>query len=140
SGIASSPAMSGTDGSPKELVVATYNVHGCVGGDKRFDLGRVARVIGELDADVVALQEVGDVRGRGPAGDYATELADRLGLSVLYQPTMHRGDRAYGNAIVTRLPVEGSRSYDLSVSKREPRGCLRADLRLDNVRVHVFGL
>ncbi len=37
--------------------VATYNVHACVGRDGRHDPERVARVIGELDADVVALQE-----------------------------------------------------------------------------------
>jgi len=132
--------MSGGDRGPTELVVATYNIHGCVGSDKRFDLGRIARVIEQLGADVVALQEVGDVRGRGPAGNYATELGDRLGLSVLYQPTMSRGDRAYGNAIITRLEVEGSRSYDLSVRRREPRGCLRADLRMGDLRLHVFGV
>ncbi|WP_373048935.1 endonuclease/exonuclease/phosphatase family protein [Vulgatibacter sp.] len=127
-------------GGATELVVATYNIHGCIGTDKRFDLGRVATVIEEIGADVVALQEVGDVRGRGPAGDYAAELGDRIGCSVIYQPTMLRGDRAYGNAIVSRLPVEGSRSYDLSVRRREPRGCLRADLRFGESPVHVFGL
>ena len=37
--------------------VATYNVHGCIGTDGRHDPGRVANVITELDADVVALQE-----------------------------------------------------------------------------------
>lgn len=124
----------------RELIVATWNIHGCVGGDKRFDLGRISQVITELGADVVALQEVGDVRGRGPAGNYATEIGERLGLHVLYQPTMSRGDRAYGNAILTRLEVKGSRSYDLSVSKREPRGCLRADLLFAGVPMHVFGL
>ena len=37
--------------------VATYNVHGCIGTDGRHDPDRVADVITELDADVVALQE-----------------------------------------------------------------------------------
>ena len=82
-----------------EIVVATYNIHGCVGTDKRFDIGRIAAVIEEVGADVVAMQEVGDVRGRGPAGNYATEIGERLGQAVLYQPTMLGGDRAYGNAI-----------------------------------------
>ena len=39
------------------LRVATYNVHACVGTDGRHDPDRVASVITELDADIVALQE-----------------------------------------------------------------------------------
>jgi endonuclease/exonuclease/phosphatase family metal-dependent hydrolase len=123
-----------------DLVLATWNVHGCVGSDSRFDIERVAAVVRELDADVVALQEVGDVRGRHPHGDQAERLSELLGTQLLYQPTVRRGDRRYGNAIVTRLPVEGSRSYDLSVKRREPRGCLRADLRLGERPLHVFAL
>ncbi|HEY0840956.1 MAG TPA: endonuclease/exonuclease/phosphatase family protein, partial [Vulgatibacter sp.] len=107
---------------PTELTVATYNIHGGIGADGRFDLGRTAAVLQEVNADAVALQEVGDVRGKGPAINYATVLGDLLGCPVIYQPTILRGDRAYGNAIATRLPVDGSRSYDLSVRRHEPRG------------------
>ncbi len=39
---------------PGSLVVASYNVHRCIGMDKRFDPGRVAAVIEELGADIVA--------------------------------------------------------------------------------------
>ena len=42
---------------PPNLRVATYNVHACVGTDGRHDPDRVAAVIAELDADIVALQE-----------------------------------------------------------------------------------
>ncbi len=37
--------------------MATYNVHACVGRDGRHDPERVAKVVTELDADIVALQE-----------------------------------------------------------------------------------
>ena len=40
------------------ITIASYNIHRCIGGDGRFDPARVRRVIEELDADVVALQEV----------------------------------------------------------------------------------
>ena len=43
--------------SRRSLRVATYNVHACVGTDGRYDPERVAAVIAELDADIVAVQE-----------------------------------------------------------------------------------
>ena len=42
---------------PPNLRVATYNVHACVGTDGRHDPDRVASVVAELEADIVALQE-----------------------------------------------------------------------------------
>ena len=39
--------------------IASYNVHKCVGTDGRFDPGRTAAVVAELDADIVALQDAG---------------------------------------------------------------------------------
>jgi endonuclease/exonuclease/phosphatase family metal-dependent hydrolase len=134
------PGANGFGDGERELIVASYNIHGGVGTDRRFDLGRTAEVIEEIDPDVVALQEVGDVRGRSPAGDHASGLGERLGRAALYQPTMQKRARAYGNAILTRLPVEGSRSYDLSFRSREPRGCLRADLKVAGHAVHVFAV
>ena len=41
-----------------ELTFASYNVHKGVGADRRRDPDRIVEVIGELGADVVALQEV----------------------------------------------------------------------------------
>lgn len=41
-----------------DLRVATWNVHGCVGGDGRYDGSRAIGVLSEIDADIVALQEV----------------------------------------------------------------------------------
>ena len=41
---------------------ATYNVHKCRGIDRRTRPERIAAVIAELDADVVAMQEVLDVQ------------------------------------------------------------------------------
>lgn len=41
-----------------ELILATYNIHACIGGNKRFEPARIAAVIAEMGADVIALQEV----------------------------------------------------------------------------------
>jgi len=40
------------------LKVATWNIHGAVGTDGRYAPSRIVDVLAELDADIVALQEV----------------------------------------------------------------------------------
>ena len=40
------------------VTLASYNVHGCIGVDGRHDVPRIARVLMELRAQVIALQEV----------------------------------------------------------------------------------
>jgi endonuclease/exonuclease/phosphatase family metal-dependent hydrolase len=107
--------------------LATYNIHGCVGGDGRFDVERIGRVLREIDSDVVALQEVEhhDVDGV----DLLEYLADYAGMTPIAGPTLFKNRRAYGNAVLTRLPVATVRPVDLSQPRREPRGAL--DLTLD---------
>ena len=41
------------------LTVATYNIHDAIGADGEFAPERIAAVIAELNADVIALQEIG---------------------------------------------------------------------------------
>ena len=51
---------------PRRIRVATYNVHKCRGLDRQTSIGRIATVIRQLDADIVALQEILDVRNGKP--------------------------------------------------------------------------
>ncbi len=123
------------------ITVASWNIHGCIGSDRRFDVSRVAGVLRELDADVVGLQEVGEVHGRMPLVDQARALAESTGMHVAYGPNVESGRRRYGNAILSRFPIVGQRNYDLSVPKKEPRGCLRADIDLgEGDQLHLFNL
>jgi len=109
------------------LKVATYNVHRCVGRDGRKDVARVLDVLRELDADVVALQEL---EWRPAAAlDLLADFARELGYAGIAGPTLLEGTGHYGNAVLTRLPAHGVRRVDLSVPGREPRGAL--DLVLD---------
>ena len=47
-----------------ELTIASYNIHSGIGVDGAFDLSRVGEVLREMNADIIALQEVGDFRGK----------------------------------------------------------------------------
>ncbi len=124
-----------------ELTLVSYNIHSGIGADGRFDLHRVADVLAEIGADVIALQEVGDFRGRTVKEDHPEHLAQQLGMHMAFGPNVVRNERRYGNAILSRLPILSSRNYDLSVNGKEPRGALRCDLGLpEDKRLHVFSL
>lgn len=101
--------------------VATYNIHSSVGRDRRCDPVRIAAVIQELDADVVALQEVQSCHG---ALDVLAFFAEQTGMTPVAGPTMLRGDGSYGNALLTRRSPADVQRLDLSVRGREPRGAL----------------
>jgi endonuclease/exonuclease/phosphatase family metal-dependent hydrolase len=124
-----------------ELTLVSYNIHSGIGTDGRFDLHRVGEVLRELNADIIALQEVGDYRGVTAREDQPEHLADLLGLHMAFGPNVVRNGRRYGNAILSRLPILKSKNYDLSVPRREARGALRCDLDLGAGRqLHVFCL
>lgn len=124
---------------PEDTVtVATYNVHGCVGTDGRFDPHRVAAVIREIGADVVGLQEV-DRRLRPGRPTVELEmLAGESGLTCLVGPTIVDPHGDYGNGLISRHPVADVRYLNLSVGRREPRGAIDARLDVDGVGVRVI--
>jgi endonuclease/exonuclease/phosphatase family metal-dependent hydrolase len=125
-------------------IVATYNIHRCVGIDGRHDADRVARVIRELGADIVGLQEV-DARYHIENGDDQAEyLAGATGMTAVSGPALVRHSGTYGNAVLTRWPVKGVRRMEIGVFGREPRAVLDTDIDVGGFDLRIivthFGL
>lgn len=122
-----------------DVRIATYNIHRCRGMDRRTLPSRVAEVIGSLDADVVALQEV---IGAGPAGSgQAEELGAALGMGWVMAPVRHLRRHLFGNVILSRFPIVHHSQYDLTWRTCEPRACQRADLDLGHGQVlHIYNV
>lgn len=108
------------------LRLATYNIHACVGSDGQRRPDRILAVLAELDADIIAVQEV-DSRRLGPGDPDQFELLARdTGMHAVAGSNIraHRGN--YGNVLLSRwAPVRTAR-VDLSVAGREPRGAIDA--------------
>ena len=117
------------------LRVATWNVHGAVGLDRRCDAERIARAVGELDADVIALQEVWLPRGR--TADFCALLADASGLHCTFAPTFEKRGQPFGNALLRRAPAVRDEVVDLAVDRREPRNAIDATLDMGGVHLRV---
>lgn len=97
--------------------VATYNIHKCRGMDWRVNTSRISKVIREIDADIIAVQEI--------FGLQAECLAKDLKLAHVFGGVRELEGQEYGNAVFTRLSILEAQPFSLTIGGREPRGCLR---------------
>lgn len=118
--------------------VASYNIHRCVGTDRRCDPPRIAAVLQELDCDVLGLQEVDNSPGPAATSMQLEYLARATGMSAVAGLRIVRHMGHYGNALLTRHRVLGVRRHDLSFSWREPRGALDVDLDIGGIESRVL--
>lgn len=132
------PPTSRATGDRQRLRLATYNIHKCRGMDGRTRPERILEVLERLDADVIALQEV---VGSGPDEEgQAAFFGARLGMGWVMQTTRLLRGKAYGNVVLSRLPMRGDDTCDLSFGGREARGCQRVDLDVGGRDFHVFNV
>ena len=117
------------------LVIASYNTHRGVGLDFRFAPRRTARVVRELGADVIALQEL-TTRNAGP--DMLEELRQRTGYHGVGFPSWQRGSAQFGNGLLTRFPIVSIAAITLDVERREPRSAIDAILDCRGTRLRVI--
>ncbi|MGY0065425.1 endonuclease/exonuclease/phosphatase family protein [Streptomyces sp. QTS137] len=147
----------GAPGAPAPAVplrVATFNIHAGAGQDGIFDLGRTARAVRDLDADVVGLQEV-DVHwgARSDFVDEARALAEKLGMRVFFAPVYDLDPaagggerRQYGVAVLSRHPVLEAENHEitrLSTQTSDPvpapaPGFAEVTVDVEGTRVHVY--
>ena len=121
------------------LRVATYNIHRCRGMDRRVMPARIAEVLREIDADVVAMQEV---VGAGPSGSgQAEEIGAALGMGWVMAPVRHLRRHLFGNVVMSRYPILQHGQYDLSWRTCEQRACQHAALDLGEDRLlHIYNV
>jgi endonuclease/exonuclease/phosphatase family metal-dependent hydrolase len=132
-----SPATpSRPEGPGKHLEVATYNVHRWSGtsGGRNFAPELACEVVHELDADVVALQEVLRPFDRE---NPLVQLAEELHYHLAFVSTRIHRHGELGNAILSRWPMTGIFTIDLSFGRMERRSAVVAQFQDNSDAVAV---
>jgi endonuclease/exonuclease/phosphatase family metal-dependent hydrolase len=121
----------------QELTVATYNVHRWTGVNGRTapDPARAGFVISELDADIIALQEVLKPYGQE---DPLAALCKALGYHLAFAATRIHKRGEQGNAILSRYPFRSCSVVDISHSRIEKRGVLAAQCSSEDRTISVI--
>jgi len=125
----------------RSIRVATYNIHKCVGIDRKHSPERIVDVLREIDADVVALQEV-LCHTRLHRRDHQAEfIAEELGMEFRLGENRKHNGGDYGNVVLSRFPIAAHQNHDISVTRYEPRGCLYTEISIDGgLPIHFLNL
>ncbi|MFG6114844.1 endonuclease/exonuclease/phosphatase family protein [Halobacillus sp. MO56] len=115
-------ADDGSTGEKVDVRVMSYNIHAGIGSDGVYDTERIAQVIEDSEAEVVALQEV-DVHwgARSNYDDILADLAERLDMHSFIAPIYDmdpyvEGDprRKFGVAILSKYPIVQATNHDIT--------------------------
>lgn len=116
-----------TDGA--SALLASYNVHKCVGTDGKFDPDRIAAVIAEIGPDIIALQEADKRFGDRDALLDLDAINRATGLVPVAVQNGHSGHGWHGNLVLVREGLICALSQ-LRLPGLEPRGALVVDIDL----------
>jgi endonuclease/exonuclease/phosphatase family metal-dependent hydrolase len=128
-----------TRSTARTIRVATYNIHRSVGLDGRTRPDRIAGVLADLDADVIALQEVVGAGANG--GGHAEEIGAAVGMGWVMAPTRHLRGHLFGNMVLSRFRIRHHTQHDLSWRTCEARCCQRVDLEVgEGATLHFYNV
>ena len=124
----------------QRIKLASYNIHKGIGTDRKRDPARILKVLAEVDADIVCLQEA-DLR----FGTRASVLPRFLIESHTdYVPVpldvQHDSMGWHGNAILVKNGITVESHDIVHIPCLEPRGVVTATLGIGGVSLSVFGM
>jgi endonuclease/exonuclease/phosphatase family metal-dependent hydrolase len=119
--------------------VLTFNIlHGAT-TQGSFDLDVIAKVINDVNPDLVALQEVDFKTNRAHKLDLTTELALRTKMTSLFAKAMDYDGGEYGEAILSKYSFIKTRNVPLPHSHgNEPKAAVEASLVLASADTIIF--
>jgi endonuclease/exonuclease/phosphatase family metal-dependent hydrolase len=107
--------------------ICTYNIHAGKDANGAPSLPAIAGALAALAPDLCLLQEVDRRMPRSGWQDQAVLLARAVGGQALFYGRLRFGPAAYGNAVLSRQPIQNVR-YLLLPGGGEPRSALGVQL------------
>jgi endonuclease/exonuclease/phosphatase family metal-dependent hydrolase len=122
---------------PATIRFMTWNIHGTLGLNPRFDLAGVIDLIRRWSPDIVALQEVDSRRDPKAAQDCFALLQESLGKHGIAARSIATADGHYGQMLISCCPILSGETHDISTPEREPRRAIRAEIETPSGPVRV---
>lgn len=131
---------------PVRLKFVTYNIHHCnppaESETGKIDVDAVAAVLKQMNADVIALQEVDVHTRRGGGIDQARLLAEKLGMYVVFGKAIDYDSGDYGLAFLSKYPLANTQVHRLpsdADTTAEPRILLTAEITIAGSQKLLIG-
>ncbi len=121
---------------PRDLSVASYNIHKGIGTDRRRDPARISAVIAEIGADILALQEVDTRHGIRIGLLDLDRLRHDLGLIPVPLTGTGAAHGWHGNLLLVRGALV-QQVHQMNLPGFEPRGALLTDLEIDGQNLRI---
>ncbi len=120
----------------------SYNIHSCIGTDRKVSHQRIANVIARYSPDFVALQEVDYMKKRTDTIDQARLIAEDLNMEYYYQPSLEKDGERYGIAFLTHYPFTKIKAEILPglhhKRKIEPRSAIWIKVDLQDKQLNII--
>jgi endonuclease/exonuclease/phosphatase family metal-dependent hydrolase len=122
-----------------QIKFASYNIHKGVGLDRRRDPERILAVLREIDADIIALQEVDRRYGKRASvlPIAAIEHSQYRAVRLQMRPDSLGW---HGNALLVRRGLDVIEASAIPLPTLEPRGAVRADIVVNGRLIRVVGM
>lgn len=122
-----------------DLNVMTFNIHHGRGTDGELNLQRIADTIAASQADLVGLNEVDrHFSARSAYVDQIAWLRDYLQMDYAYSGAISRAAGEYGNALLSRYPIQSIRHHRFRFKMAENRSLLEAGVLISGFPISVY--
>lgn len=134
----SNPNPNPTNLTKVKIKVLTLNMHGGVNWYNRFDLDAFAKLINDLNPDLVGLQEVDRFwSSMSQFSDIPGELALKTKMFPAYSVSRERNNGFFGNLILSKYPIMQMWAEDMP-GNLERRSFISTQVNINGIKVNFI--